>query len=133
MERYDFRINAEIAGEVGAEIDKLETRQLVTIHKAIQDAKDLTEEERKQLHETWFRSAVLPALKQYSELTSSCLEIEFVSGVFQVAIRNRYGMDITESCHGLHMALITASHIAITNEDGDAILGLVYDPKKFIC
>ena len=50
MERYDFRINAESAGEGGAEIDKLETRQLVTIHKAIQDTKDLTEEERKQLY-----------------------------------------------------------------------------------
>ena len=69
MERYDFRINAEIAGEVGAEIDKLETRQLVTIHKAIQDTKDLTEEERKQLYETWFRNAILPALKEFSELT----------------------------------------------------------------
>ena len=71
MERYDFRINAEIAGEVGAEIDKLETRQLVTIHKAIQDTRDLTEEERKQLYETWFRNAILPALKEFIELTSS--------------------------------------------------------------
>ena len=112
MERYDFRINAEIAGEVGAEIDKLETRQLVTIHKAIQDTKDLTEE--------------------FSELTSSCLEIEFVSGVIQVAIRNAYGLDITESCHGLHMALVTAAYITINQENGDAVLGLVYDPKKFV-
>ena len=132
MERYDFRINAEIAGEVGAEIDKLETRQLLTIHKAIQDTKDLTEEERKQLYETWFRNAILPALKEFSELTSSCLEIEFVSGVIQVAIRNAYGLDITESCHGLHMALVTAAYITINQENGDAVLGLVYDPKKFV-
>ena len=132
MERYDFRNNVEVAGEVGAEIDKLETRQLVTIHKAIQDTRDLTDAEQKHLYETWFRAAILPVLKEFSELTSSCLEIEFISGVIQVAIRNGYGMDITESCHGLYMALITAAYIAINNEDGDAVLGLVYDPKKFV-
>lgn len=131
MERYDFRSNADVAGEVGAEIDKLETRQLVTIHKAIQDTRDLTDAEQKQLYETWFRAAILPILKEYSELTSSCLEIEFVSGVIQATIRNGYGMDITESCHGLHMALVTAAHIAINQENGEAVLGLVYDPKKF--
>lgn len=131
MERYDYRNNADLAGEVGAEIDKLETRQLVTIHKAIQDTRELTEAEQKQLYETWFRSAILPILKEYSELTSSCLEIEFVSGVIQATIRNGYGMDITESCHGLHMALVTAAHIAINQENGEAVLGLVYDPKKF--
>ena len=52
--------------------------------------------------------------------------------MIQVAIRNAYGLDITESCHGLHMALVTAAYITINQENGDAVLGLVYDPKKFV-
>ena len=116
MERYDYRNNADVAGEVGAEIDKLETRQLVKIRKAIQDTRDTAEAGRKQLYEIWFRNAILPALKEFSELTSSCLEIDYITGLIQVAIRNAYGLDITESCHGLHMALVTAAYITINHE-----------------
>lgn len=133
MEKYDYRDNAEVAGEVGAEIDKLETRQLVTIHKAIHDTREATEAEQKKLYETWFRDAIVPALKEYCELTSSCLEIEYISGLIQVAIRNAYGLDITGSCRGLHMALVASSHITINNENGDAVLGLVYDSRNFVC
>ena len=131
MERYDYRNNLEMAGEVSAEIDKLDTKQLVTVHQAIQTIRADTEADEKERYKNWFRAAILPVLKQFSELTSSCLEIEYREFI-DVKLRNGFGLDVTESCRGMHMALLVASHISIGKEQDEVVLGLIYDPRKFI-
>lgn len=131
MERYDYRENLEMAGEVSAEIDTLDTKQLVTVHQAIQTIKADTETDEKERYKNWFRAAILPILKEFSELTSSCLEIEYKNFI-DVKIRNGFGLDITESSRGVYMTLWIASHIAISKEKDEVVLGLIYDPRKFI-
>lgn len=43
MERYDFRESSDTAGNVSAEIDSLNVKQLLLVHEAIADIKTKTE------------------------------------------------------------------------------------------
>lgn len=76
---------------------------------------------------------ILPLLKDFAELTSSSLEIQRDEiGIITTCIRNSNGLDITESCHGMYLALLLAVQIDLDADNDETILALIYDCRKFI-
>lgn len=53
-------------------------------------------------------------------------------GLIQAALRNSCGLDISGSAFCLLMAIMAAAYINVDVEDGDPVLLLTYDYKKFI-
>ena len=65
MERYDFTVNADLAGNVPEELDRLTNKEMIAVHEAIQQIKQNTETEATTKHMEWFDTAILPVLKGY--------------------------------------------------------------------
>ncbi len=131
MERYDFTANADLAGNVPAELDRLTNKEVIAVHEAIQKIKQDTETEATTKYTEWFNTAILPVLKEYAERTSSILDIERDrETLIQATLRNSCGLDISSDSHRLYMAVMSAVHIFVDVEDGDPVLVLTYDLKE---
>ena len=70
--------------------------------------------------------------KEYAQMTSSLLQIERDNGTIDVLFRNSGGLDITENCKGMYMALMIAVHIFMDSDAGDAVLALTYDCCRIV-
>lgn len=131
MERYDFRDDS--TNDILSEVEELNRRQRQAAHEAIKQIREETEAETILQNNQWFDSSILPALRTYAELTFSILDIERDrKEIIQATLRNSSGLEITESCRSLYMALIMAVQIFVDVEDGDPVLILTYDCRKFI-
>lgn len=76
---------------------------------------------------------ILTVLKDFAELTASLLEIERDdNGIITIAFWNKGGIDITESCKYMRIALFAASNISVDYDDEKVILVLVYDCNNFV-
>lgn len=72
-------------------------KQLVLVHKAIEDIKAETETNNLNQGEEWISTAILPILKEYAQITDAVLEIEKMnSEVITATLRCRSGFDISE-------------------------------------
>jgi len=132
-ERYDFTVNEEIAGSVPEELDRLTNKQILAVHGAIQTIKQESVDEAITRHMEWFENGILPVLKQFAEQTASILDVEREQkGLIQAALRNSCGLEISGNSLCLLMAIMAAAYINIDVEDGDPVLILTYDYKKFI-
>ena len=133
IERYDYTVNESIADQVLTEVEELDNKQRVLLHEAISKIKRDTESDDTQKHIRWFDMVILPLLKDFAELTSSSLEIQRdETGIITACMRNSNGLDITESCHGMYLALLLAVQIDIDADHDETILALIYDCRKFI-
>ncbi|MCH1950957.1 hypothetical protein MCJ35_17280 [Enterocloster sp. OA13] len=131
MERYDFTVNTDMAGSVPEELDRLTNKEMIAVHEAIQRIKQDTETEETIKQMEWFDNAILPILKTYAERTSSILDIERDrETLIQATLRNPVGLDISSESHCLYMAIMSAVHILVDNEDGDPVLVLTFDLKS---
>jgi hypothetical protein len=101
---------------------------MIAVHEAIQRIKQDTETEETIKQMEWFDNAILPILKTYAERTSSILDIERDrETLIQATLRNPVGLDISSESHCLYMAIMSAVHILVDNEDGDPVLVLTFD------
>ena len=132
-ERYDYTGNDSLADDVLTEVEQLDNRQRFAVHEAIQKIKRESENNEKRQYMEWFDACVLPALKEFAELTSSLLEIQRDDcGIVNVCLRNSNGLDITESCHGMYLVLLMAVQICMDADHDETILSLTYDYRKFV-
>ncbi|RJW53985.1 hypothetical protein DXC92_01585 [Clostridiales bacterium TF09-2AC] len=133
IEKYDYTASESIADQVLVEVEELDNRQRVLLHEAIARIKRDTEADDTQKHIRWFDTVILPLLKDFAELTSSSLEIQRDEiGIITTCIRNSNGLDITESCHGMYLALLLAVQIDLDADNDETVLTLIYDCRKFI-
>lgn len=131
MERYDFAVNADVAGSVPEELDRLTNKEMIAVHEAIQRIKQDMKTETTTKHIEWFDTAILPVLKEYAEQTSSILDIERDrETLIQATLRNPSGLDISSKGRYLYMAIISAVHLFVDVEGGDPVLVLTYDLKE---
>ena len=131
MERYDFTVNADLAGNVPEELDRLTNKEMIAVHEAIQQIKQNTETEATTKHMEWFDTAILPILKEYAEQTSSILDVERDrETLIQTTLRNSCGLDISSDSHRLYMAIMSTVHISADVENGDPVLVLTYNLKE---
>lgn len=134
MERYDYTANADVVGNVSAEIDRLSNQEMLAVHEAIQSIRKENKQKKSEQGLEQFRQMILPALKNYAELTCSLLEVEQERDEVIIAtFRDTSGFDIGFDDRSMRIALITASHISIElNSDHKGIaLVLAYDCNCF--
>lgn len=132
MEQYDYTQTPLIGDDISIEIDRFNNRQLKELKEDVDRIKREERLENRKNGNKWFDSALLPVLKDFAELTASLLEIERDdNGIITVAFRNKEGIDITESCKYMRIALFAASNISVDCDDEKAILALVFDCNNF--
>lgn len=132
-ERYDYTGNESFADDVLVEVEQLDNRQRIAVHEAIQRIKQESETQDKLQYMKWFDACVFPALKEFAELTSSLMEIQRDEcGIINACLRNSNGLDVTESCHGMYLALLMAVQICMDADQDETILSLTYDCRKFV-
>lgn len=106
MERYDFTVNADVAGNVPEEVDRLTNNELIAVHEAIQKIRQDTKTEAATKHKEWFDTAIFPILKDYAERTSSILDVERDrETIIQATLCNSCGLDISSDSRYLYMAV----------------------------
>lgn len=128
MNTYDYRNSNEHIDELSRVMDHLSDREAEQALTSIEAARQARLAASKGAFESWFDAAILPILKDYSELTASLLEVEKVAVThIVVTIRNKYGFDITENCKEMRLALSFAVHIAFNVSEGEAAITLIYD------
>ncbi len=128
METYDFRQETEYINKMRARIDELSEREVKQVTEYIDKIRENSNQEQISQSLEWFDVAVLPALQEFSEMTSSLLTIEKNDRPIVVAtLSNRHGFDITENCRLIRMFLGLAHHIGINNEDNLTSLVLIFD------
>ena len=99
------------------EVEEPDNRQRVLLHEAIAKIKRDTESDDTRKHIDWFDTAILPLLKDFAEQTGSSLEIQRDEiGIITTCMRNPNGLDITESCHGMYLALLLALRARVEND-----------------
>ena len=132
-ERYDYTANGNNADDVLTEVERLNVKERLKLTEAMKQIKEDYVTEAAAKHMDWFDNTILPALKEYAELTSSLLDIERDrKEVIQATLRNSCGIEFSSDCRCLYMALIMAVQVIIDVEDKDPILVLTYDCRRFI-
>lgn len=133
IEQYNYMDNEDIADNILVEVENLDNRQRLALHEVIQKIKRDSEAEKTVQHMKWFDEAILPALKEFAQNTFTNLEVQRDSeGVITACLRNKKGLDISENCHCLYMALLMAVQICIDSDADEAVLALTYDCRKFV-
>lgn len=133
IERYDFTENGNSADDILSDVEDLNIKQRLALHEAIKQIKINIESETVTKHMEWFDTAIFPVLKEYAELTCSILDIERdKKEIIQATLRNSNGLDFAENSRCLYMAIIMAVQIFVDVEQGDPVLILTYDCRKFI-
>lgn len=131
MERFDFT-GANSAKEIYGMLDCMSEKELAMARDAVKSIRDLSELTEYQRYNMWFDHTLLPIFRDYAQITSSLLLIERDGGTIDVLIRNSDGLDITENCKGMYMALMMAVHILIEEDGGDAVISLTYDCRRIV-
>lgn len=133
MERYDYTKNGANADDLLSDVERLDVKQRLTLHKMMEQMKkDVESEELKERME-WWNNSIFPVIKEFAELTSSILDVERDQpDIIQVTLRNHNGIEFTNDCRCLYMAIIMAVMVIVDIEDGDPVLVLTYDSHKFV-
>lgn len=133
IEKYNYMDNEDIADNILVEVENLDNRQRLVLHDVIQKIKRDSEAERTVQHMKWFDEAILPVLKEFAQNSLTNLEVQRDSdGVITACLRNPKGLDISEHCHCLYMALLMAVQICIDSDADEIVLALTYDCRKFV-
>ena len=128
MEQYDYTQTPLIGDDISIEIDRLNNRQLRELRDDVDRIKREERLENKKNGNKCFDSALLPVLKDFAELTASLLEVERDdNGIITVAFRNKRGIDITESCKYMRMALFAASNMSVEGDGEKVRIAWGYD------
>lgn len=132
MEQYDYSSDTDLVGDVMKEVDRLTNKEILALHEAMQGIKERSETEAVEKHKEWFDNSILPSLKRFAELTYSILEIERDrEDVIQATLRNSSCIEFSLDCSYLFVAIGSAADICVDVEDGDPVLVLTYDSRKF--
>jgi len=131
MEQYDFT-DAGNAKDIYGLLDCMSEKELEMAREAVRNIRETALLAQYERYNTWFDHTLLPIFKDYAQITSSLLQIERDSGTIDVLFRNSSGLDITENCKGMYMALMTAVHIFMESDAGDAVLALTYDCCRIV-
>ena len=133
MERYDYTKNGANADDLLSDVERLDVKQRLTLHKMMEQMMtDVESEELKERME-WWDNSILHVLKEYAEITSSVLDVERDQpNIIQVTLRNHSGIEFTYDCRCLYMVIIMAVMVVVDVEDGDPVLVLTYDTSKFV-
>ena len=133
MERYDYTKNGANADDLLSDVERLDVKQRLTLHKMMEQMMtDVESEELKERME-WWANSILHVLKEYAEITSSVLDVERDQpNIIQVTLRNHNGIEFTYDCRCLYMVIIMAVMVIVDVEDGAPVLVLTYDTSKFV-
>lgn len=133
MERYDYTKNGANADDLLSDVERLDVKQRLTLHKMMEQMMtDVESEELKERME-WWDNSILHVLKEYAEITSSVLDVERDQpNIIQVTLRNHNGIEFTYDCRCLYMVIIMAVMVIVDVEDGAPVLVLTYDTSKFV-
>ncbi|RFZ78807.1 hypothetical protein DS742_11915 [Lacrimispora amygdalina] len=109
-------------------LDNLSQNEAQAAIKAIEETKQANLVIEQENYAKWFDIAILPILQDFSEMTSSVLEVEKPGKThIVITIKNEQGLDITENCKMMKYALAFANHIGIDSNGGMMILILIFD------
>ena len=107
-------------------------KELEMAREAVRNIRETAQLAQYERYNVWFDHTLLPIFKEYAQMTSSLLQIERDNGTIDVLFRNSGGLDITENCKGMYMALMIAVHIFMDSDAGDAVLALTYDCCRIV-
>lgn len=131
MECFDFT-GANGTKDIYGLLDSMTEKELGMVREAIRNIHESAELADYQRFNRWFDQTLLPIFKDYAQITSSLLQIEREGQTIDVLIRNSRGLDITENCKGMYMALMMAVHIFIEADGEDSVLALTYDCSRIV-
>lgn len=130
-EYFDFT-GASRAEDIYGLLDSMSENELGMAREAIKNIRECAQLDECQRYNRWFDHTLLPVLKDYAQVTSSLLQIERDTNTIDVLIRNSRGLDITENCKGMYMALLMAVHIFMEADGEDTVLALTYDCSRIV-
>ncbi len=128
---FDFRQEADVAGDVSVEIEYLDTQQLVKVHNYIQDLQKETEKNNLEDALDWFNQVILPSLKALAQKNDAKLEIRSDGGIILATISNDCGIDIDSGEQRMRMLVNQANHFSIERNETDCVLFLYFWPPRF--
>ena len=131
MEQYDFPDTGN-AKDIYGLLDCMSEKELEMAREAVRNIRETAQLAQFERYNAWFDHTLLPIFKEYAQMTSSLLQIERDNGTIDVLFRNSGGLDITENCKGMYMALMIAVHIFMDSDAGDAVLALTYDCCRIV-
>ncbi len=129
METYDYMIDIERLNEAQAKIDELTNDQLLKLAETVDEIKTIAGEKQLENSKQYFKLAILPALKDYAEMTCSKLIVDLQDRKQSIVatLQNPDGFDVTGSCKFMRTAMFYSDHIGISFEDDMICLNLVFD------
>ena len=131
MEQYDFTDTGN-AKDIYGLLDCMSDKELEMAREAVRNIRETAQLAQYERYNVWFDHTLLPIFKEYAQMTSSLLQIERDNGTIDVLFRNSGGLDITENCKGMYMALMIAVHIFLDSDAGDSVLALTYDCCRIV-
>lgn len=133
VESFDYRGNEAVADNVLVEVEQLDDTQRVALHKELQRIKQESKAEKTANSIEQFDSIILPILKQFASSTCSLLEVERDDiGIITACFHSTRVLEITPDYKCLYLALLMAAQICVDEEQGQVVLALTYDCRKFI-
>ncbi|MBS6952117.1 MAG: hypothetical protein KH230_02675 [Enterocloster asparagiformis] len=132
METYDYSEHGP-GNDISAELDAMSPKELQAVAQAIRDIRRSSAHARQDSSRAWFNAAILPALRDFAEMTASVLEItDSDRPIVCAVLRNAEGLDITNSCKCMKMALNLADYIHMAADEGGVALSLTFDCQSYI-
>ena len=132
MKTYDYRTQGDRLYDYAAKMDTFNARQLKKAAEMIDEIASDGERETQLYWESWFDSAIVPLLQEYAEMSSGLLEInKDDSGIVTANLKQERGFTITENCM-LRSILLMAHNISMDAKDGEIVLTLTFDCKRYI-
>ena len=118
--------------DYAAKMDTFNARQLKKAAEMIDEIASDGERETQLYWESWFDPAIVPLLQEYAEMSSGLLEInKDDSGIVTANLKQERGFTITENCM-LRSILLMAHNISMDAKDGEIVLTLTFDCKRYI-
>ncbi len=133
MEIYDYRIDTDTLEQADFQIESLTNPQLVRLSETAKDIIQSDERKRMNTATAYFHNAILPAMKEFAEMSGCLLTIEEISNMQAIiaTFQCSNGLDITESCRLMKGWLTIANHIGISMEDRELSLSLTFEYGEF--
>lgn len=133
MKIYDYRRKTDPVNQLFDIMDHLVTEEASAALTSIEEKKKELSKIRMKRSFTWFYSAILPVIKNFSEKTSSILCVENPgSALFVVTIQNKDGLEVSEDYIAMQKIFIFAKHIGLNIIDGIPSLSLIFDCSKLM-
>lgn len=128
MNTYDYRNSSANIDKLSVIVDRVTEKEAEQALAAIEETRQKESAEKIENFLTWFDTAILPILKDFSETTASILEIDAIcESHITASIRNESGIDITAECKLMKIVMAFAVHIAVEMIEDTVALTLTYD------